>query len=120
MADPLDQPVPGGFAQHNVQDRLVGLSKADGRLSRCPKRDGKQKLVLDMGDLVFGKGVFGILDGIWYLLWCIYLSKADGGAGVQEGEQGLHQLRAPPELFLSLTKHCSAKTQILVSLNTCK
>ena len=55
MTDPLDQLVPGSFAQDDIQDRLVGLSKAD------------------------------------------------GGVGVQEGDQTIHQLRATPELFLSLT-----------------
>ena len=37
-------------------------------------------------------------------------SKADDGVGVEEGEQLLHHLRASPELFRSLTYHCSAKT----------
>ena len=55
MAHPLDQLVPGSFAQDDIQDRLVGPSKAD------------------------------------------------GGVGVQEGDQAVHQLRAPPKLFLSLT-----------------
>ena len=55
MADLLDQLLPDNFAQDDVQDRLVGLSQAD------------------------------------------------GGEGVKEGEQALHQLRAPPELYLSLT-----------------
>ena len=31
------------------------------------------------------------------------LGKGDDGEGVEEGEQVLHQLRAPPEHFLSLT-----------------
>ena len=31
------------------------------------------------------------------------LGKGDDGEGVEEGEQVLHQLRAPPESFLSLT-----------------
>ena len=31
------------------------------------------------------------------------LGKGDDGEGVEEGDQVLHQLRAPPELFLSFT-----------------
>ena len=46
------------------------------------------------------------------------LGKTDDGGGVEEKEQVLHQLRAAPELFLSLTKHFSEKTKILVSMQT--
>ena len=46
----------------------------------------------------------------WYLGDCINLGKAEDGVEVHEWDEVLHQLRAPPKLFLGLTWHVSAKS----------
>ena len=100
--DLFDQLAPDSSSQDNVQDRLVRLNKEyDGV-------DTNKYWIWSIWHLVWCTWYLG-WSTFWYLGWCINLSELEKGVVVHEGNQVVYQLRAPPELFLGLTYHVSAK-----------